>query len=229
MNRLSHFGVVNLGVDTTLSLGSTVLGHPDESGSTPASSPGVTHDPVRSGGRRVVSNSDDGVVSRGGAGAREDTGFVGLEAIAGGVDSDSNGLTIDSGHHGGVVSRYGGVSLGVNFTISRFVLASTVNTSVRVGGFELGRLSLEVLEGLVSPATVATVAVGVAINLLLGGELQESTGLDAVTGLGGLSGSERPARTALSLILDGGRTRSSPVLRSTELLSGDDVLIGVVV
>jgi len=50
-----------------------------------------------------------------------------------------------------------------------------------------------------------------------------------VSRLHGLSGSESPARTALSLILDGGGAASGPVLLSAELLSGDDVLIGVVV
>jgi len=227
--RLSEVRIVNLGVNTALSFGSTVLAHPDEAGCTPACAPGVTYNPVGSGGARVVSNSDDGVVSGGGACSRQDTGFVGLEAIAGSVDGDSNGLSIDSGHHGGVVSTDGSVSRSVDFPIGGIVFAGTVCTSVRVSGFEFGRAGLEVSESFVSPTSVTTVAFCVAVNLLLSGESQELVSLDAVTSLGGLSGSERPARTALSLILDGGGAATSPILGSTELLSGDNVLFGVVV
>jgi len=74
------------------------------------------------------------MVRRGGAvRPRVDTGFVGLEAIAGSVDGDSNGLSIDSGHHGGVVSSDGSVSRGVDLTHFTALFAGTVLTGVRVG------------------------------------------------------------------------------------------------
>jgi len=229
--RLSEIRIANLGVDTALSFAATVLGHPDEAGFTPARAPGVTDNPVGTGGNGVVSNSDDGVVCRGGAvRPRVDTGFVGLEAIAGSVDGDSNGLSIDSGHHGGVVSTDGSVSRSVDFPIGGIVFAGTVYTSVRVSGFEFGLAGLEVIESFVRPSSVTTEAtIMVAVNLLLRGESQELASLDAVTSLHGLSGTESPARTALTLIFDGGRAASGPVLGSTELLSGDDMHIGVVV
>jgi hypothetical protein len=50
-----------------------------------------------------------------------------------------------------------------------------------------------------------------------------------VTTLDNFSASERPARTALALILDGSGARTSPVLGSTENFSSDSVLFSVVI
>lgn len=63
--RCSDSGVVDLGVDTACSLGSTILGHPDVAIVTPALSPRVTDDPVRVGAAGVVTGGNDGMVSRG--------------------------------------------------------------------------------------------------------------------------------------------------------------------
>ncbi len=113
--RCSDSGVVDLGVDTACSLGSTILGHPDVAIVTPAGSPRVTDDEVRVGAGGVVTGGNDGMVSRGGAtSCLEDSRFVGLEFVARGVDSNSDGLSINSRHHGGVVSRDVFVSRGVN-------------------------------------------------------------------------------------------------------------------
>ena len=62
----------------------------------------------------------------------EDSGFVGLEGVTGSVDSDSNGLTIEGSHHGGVVTRDVLVSCSVNLAFGCRVLAGTVFTGVRV-------------------------------------------------------------------------------------------------
>ena len=225
----SHSRVVNLGVNTALSLGSTVLSHPDETTVSPAGSPRVTDNPVGGGGTGVVSDSDDGMVARGAAGAGHDTGFVGLESSAGSVDSDSNGLSINGAHHGVVVSSNGFVSGGVNLALGSGVLAGTVSSGVRVVRVQLSTGSLEVLEGFVGPATITSIAVLVAINLLLRRKLQESSALDAVSGLDNFSGSERPARTALALILDSSGARTCPVLGGTENFSSDLVLSSVVI
>ena len=169
----SHVRVVNIGVNTALSLGSTVLSHPDETTVSPAGAPRVTDNPVRFGGSGVVSSSDDGMVALSAAAfVVEDTGTVGLESIAGSVDSDSNGLSINGAHHGSVVSSNGGVSSGVNLTLGSGVLAGTVNSSVRVVRLQLSTVSLEVLEDFVGPATITSIAGLVAINILLGRKCQ---------------------------------------------------------
>ena len=168
----SHVRVVNIGVNTALSLGSTVLSHPDETTVSPAGAPRVTDNPVRFGGSGVVSSSDDGMVALSAAVAGQDTGTVRLESLAGSVDSDSNGLSIDGAHHVSVVSSNGGVSSGVNLTLGSGVLAGTVNSSVRVVRLQLSSVSLEVLEDFVGPATITSIAVLVAINILLSRKCQ---------------------------------------------------------
>lgn len=116
--RCSDSGVVDIGVDTACSLGASVLGHPDVAFVTPAGSPRVTDDPVRVGAGGVVTGGNDGMVSRGGATrCLEDSRFVGLEFVARSVDSNSDGLSINSRHHGGVVSRDVFVSGGVKNSI----------------------------------------------------------------------------------------------------------------
>lgn len=63
---------------------------------------------------------------------------------------------------------------------------------------------LDVLKGVRGKASVAALVDGVAGHELLGGELSEGVSGDGPGGLDGLGGGERPARSALLLVLDGG-------------------------
>jgi len=179
---ISHFGVVDLGVDSTLSFSFSLL-HPDEPIGSPAGTPRVTDDPVRSGGISVVADESDSMVARGGAVVGQDSAGVGLEGVTGGVDGDSDGTLVDSRGHGGDVSSDVLVAGGVDLTLACGVLAGTVDSSVGVGGFFFSSGTLEVGEDLVSPSTITSVAAGVAINVLLGSKSQKSARFDAVCGL----------------------------------------------
>jgi len=64
---------------------------------------------------------------------------------------------------------------------------------IRVLGLESLTVLLQVLEGLVLPSTIATVASGIARNQLLLGEAQEGTGGSEVSILGSSGGREGPA------------------------------------
>lgn len=92
-------------------------------------------------------------------------------------------------------------------------MTGAVNTLVGVCALKFSTTLFEVGVGLVSPATITTVASGVAVNLLLLGKSVELTCLNAVNTLNNFSSGESPARTALSLILNGSDTvTGGPVL-----------------
>lgn len=211
------------------------LGYSHVAGLTPGSSPGVSHDPVALVAVASVADNTDGVIERGTtSGVVEDTGSVSGEDASVGLDEDRDGLLGDSGLHGAdAVGRDHSVG-GSPYTSSSSVVSARAilgRVGVRVLSHEVVLGS--VVEGLLLPSTIASVVGGVAINKLLLGEGQESAGLDEVASFKGSSGGERPARTALSLILDtvdgtlrspvdrsGGRTGARAGRRSIALMAG---------
>jgi len=95
-----------------------------------------------------------------------------LEAVLVGLDGNREDVGVKSGLHGGDgVSGDVDVGGGLNNGgVGGVVLARSVSGGVWVGGLGLGVVGLEVLNSSVGPATIATVASGVAINELLLGE-----------------------------------------------------------
>ena len=71
--------------------------------------------------------------------------------------------------------------------------ACLVDACIRVNSLELNKVLLEVEEGFELPATVATIAGGVAINKLLFRERQEVSGSDLVSTFHRRNSGEGPA------------------------------------
>lgn len=108
------------------------------------------------------------------------------------------------------------------------VSASTSNTRVtrhiRVAGLSLDTGNLHVSIGSNSVTTVATLitALSVAVDGLLRSQLDGVVTLEDVGRLDGLSGREGPARTALTLILDGGDSDGAVAIRSAPVKVGGE-------
>lgn len=133
------------------------------------------------------------MVSASAAGTTVNTALVGLEAIARGVDCNSDRTAIDGTHHGGVVARDVFVATSVDFTFRCTVLASSLLSSVGVRRFLLSFFSLEIRKDFVSPTSITTVAACVAIDFLLRSEFIEGSSLDAIRSFDGFSSCESPA------------------------------------
>jgi len=165
-----------------------------------------------------VTDEQDTVVELGtAAGVGVDTRLVELERFLVSLDSNGDRAKLDGSHEGGVsaiignilvrgdVAREGRGSAGGR----RRILASTISGSVRVLVLSAETASSDdVLEGLVHQTTLTTlVAVGLrAVNKHLLGEGDELASLEGNSAFNGTSGGERPARTALLLVLDGGNS-----------------------
>jgi hypothetical protein len=128
----------------------------------------------------------------------------------GSINGNRDGPNRTSGLDKGRLGARGNILVTGDVTtrVGSLVLAS-VGTSggVRVGSLGVKTLVLDnVLEGVIHETTVAaliTLGSG-AINKILLGEGSKSSRGDLVATLNGAGGGERPARSALSLILDGG-------------------------
>ena len=151
-----------------------------------------------------------------GIGVDDATGVV-VEDLLIGLNSYGDDTLLDGTLEG--VGRSGG-NIGVVLDgdladISQIGLARAGGTllgGVRVLGLSGLRVLLEVLEGLVLPATIATEASLVAGNELLLREVGELAGSSEVSVLDGSGGREGPAGTTVSLVLDGvDTTLGSPV------------------
>ena len=194
----------------------------------PGSSPRVLDDPVVLSVFRTVSDSEDGVIESSAAvGVVEDTVTVHLEAEL--VSFDENGewllgktglhlVDIACGHTVALADCDGSVR-------ERIVFASWNLASA--GDVWVDRLKISiscVLVISVSPVRISTIAAHVELGsardeLLFGERFQSSSG-DEVSTFEDTSGGERPARSALSLILNwGDTTKSSPVNGSWSISS----------
>jgi len=201
-----------------------VLSHlkADESVLSPVGVPGVTDDPIRLVGVSVVPDELDGVVHLPGGGVA--TGGVHDSTLVTGPLGSING-----DGHGAVLLEGGSDSIGVLGTglesLALLLSVSPVGDGSTGDGREVGlagsgdslsggvrvvlvggesAAGLDVLEGVGGEASVAAVVGLVATHELLGGELSEGVSGDGPGGLDGLGGGERPAGSALLLVLDGG-------------------------
>ena len=129
----------------------------------PAGVPRVLHEPVFLSVLGAPADSEHGVVKPGAArGAVEDAALVGLEDVSVGLDGDGEGLRGErSLHLGDVVGSDEAVAAHIDRGGGALVVGACGHASssrdVWVGGLSLGLGGLPVLEGLVLPATVATV------------------------------------------------------------------------
>jgi len=207
------------------------LGDTDVASLTPAWAPGVLDDPVRGGVGIIEANNEDTVVDLVGDAVGQDSTSVGLEG--GGVDG--NGQRSVVVHEGGhVVLVLGDIDVSVNLSaedLSGEVAggddAISRDIGVRSGSDDLSVLVGEQpLEGVLHQTTVAALVNGVARDeLLLGEGGQVVTGEEPLA-LNASGGGERPARSALALILDvGDGTLGTPVNAAASggllLLSGE--------
>jgi len=170
---------------------------------------------------------------RGGAGRLVvDATRVELEGLLGGVDGDGGWANLpDGGQERGFGTRRNVVEAGDRGALVGSVVLAGVRSSrgVWVRGFGVdSTVGDNVLEGLIHEATIASFVSlgGRAVHQILLRERDERTLLDEPGSLHRSSGRERPARSALALVLDWGHgTLSSPVdgLRriGVDLLDGE--------
>lgn len=189
---------------------------------TPGRSPGVLHQPVLGTVLLTVTGKQNTVVKSLTAGAGKDTTRVVLESQLVSLDGDRHGLLGNSGlQSGDTTSLHVSVGLGGNVGVvgvaGSLATAGRASGTGSVGVLSLGGDTAVVLhkgEGIVHPATVATrvTTLGVARHKLLLGEGLKIIVLDVVSTLQSTGGGERPARTAVALVLHGGNsTRGDPV------------------
>jgi len=148
------------------------------------------------------------VVKRGGAavGFIVNTTGVELEGVVAGIDGNRGGafgnlileIRFAAGGNVDVASKS-------RTAVGGAVLAGSILSSVGVRGLGVDTVvGDDVLEGISHETTIATlVTLGTrAINQVLLGEGDEGLGVQEVSTLNGASGGERPAGTALALVLD---------------------------
>ena len=165
---------------------------------TPGGVPGVLNEPVvqAGGGVSAPADGEDGVVKIGAAlGAVEDTTAVGLEDVLVGLDGDGKGLGGEGGLHladvrGSDEAVFAHVDGGSRCLVIGARWNGTSSRDIGVDGLQFGLGGLPVLEGLVLPATVATVVGSGAGNELLLGEGLKLASVDLVDTLEGTSGGE---------------------------------------
>lgn len=153
-----------------------------------------------------------------------DTGLVELEGVVAGIDGDGDGADGGNGGLEGSLGSGGDINeLGQSATgVGSVVVAGAITSSVGVLSIvrdafyknkntyrSLGVKTLvldDVGESVVHQTSVASLVAlaGGAVDEVLLGEGDELAGGLEVGALEGASGGERPARAALSLILDGG-------------------------
>jgi hypothetical protein len=197
----------NLG-DAAKATSLVVAGHVDVAAVTPASAPAVLDDPGVAG----VADSEDGVVEVLLARAVEDTRAVALEGRAS-LEGNRDGAAVQSASETGI--RVGNTTSATSACrLGAARLAGTLTSSVRIASLRAETtVAGSPVNSLGGPATVAAlVAHGArAVNQLLLREIGETLARDGVGALNGTSGREGPARTALTLVLDGSDGTTTPV------------------
>ena len=161
----------------------------------PGSTPGVSDEVVVLSRLGSVSDGSDGVVELGSAeGGVQDTGFVLLEDGSVGLNGHGHWLLGNGGLElGNRLSWDGLVGLDINLSGVLGSLAGSGSSGVGVVALEVLGLLLGVDEGAGLPSTVASVGLGVAVNELLLGEGEESSGGEEVGTFDGSGGGESPA------------------------------------
>jgi len=149
------------------------------------------------------------VVKVGSAVAVNNTSFVELPGFS--IDDDAQWADVNERNlHGSFVLGGGGVTPRSDGGLNEVsVVRASSGLSSGSGGVWVGLLSFEtfafnVTEGRGEISSVATIASVIARHELLRGKDVEGSGLDAIGRFNSFSGREGPARTTLTLVLDGG-------------------------
>jgi len=189
--RCSEMDDVGRFLDTTNAC-SVDLGDSHVALLTPGRSPRVSHDPVLLVAVASVSDDTDGVIESGTTSrVVEDTGMVSREDASVSFDEDRDRLLGDHRLHGtDVVGSAHLVGSSFDTSSSSVVSARSVLSGVGVRALSHEVVLGSVVEGCSLPSSVATVVGLVAVNKLLLGEGQKSSGLDEVTTFEGGSGGE---------------------------------------
>lgn len=208
----------------------------DVSTLTPGVTPRVLDLPVVNTVIGTVTDQQDTVVKVLAALASEDTRLVQLESGLVGLDGDGDGL-LSNGRHQSIDAVRSDVSVRLGGSRSD-VGVSSLGAGARLLGGTRGvrvlvlsgdtTVLLDESERVVHPATVAA-SVGttdVARNQLLLREGEQVAILVVVSTLKGTSGGERPARTALALVLHRGDSALGNPVNSGR--QGRDILRGLV-
>jgi len=137
----------------------------------PSGSPGVLDKVVFLAALSTVADSEDSMIHVGTAARANNTSAVVLEDRFVSLKGDSDGTL----RNGTLESRRGtfcdsAVAANLDLTFRGAVFAGTLFTDVWVGRFSFHGVSLGIFEGAALVTTIATVAVGVAVNELLLGE-----------------------------------------------------------
>jgi len=171
----------------------------------PTGAPGVLDFPVVSG-ISAITNCEDTVVKVGAASAAEDTRFVELESRLIGFNGNTDGLTINGGTQSvfGVGHILVVSDLGISGHGAGSGFASTILSRVRISGFSAETVGHDVFEGVVHKTTrAAKVAItDTAVHELLFRERGQMAVFELNNAFNRASGTERPARATLALILD---------------------------
>jgi len=206
---------------------SIVSGHPDESVKSPVSSPGVLDDPVVSCGRNSPSNGKDSVIELRSGAIRiaVNSRVVELERRLRGINGNASGSQVDLSLEIIFVSLVNISVFGQSGSnVGSLEVASSVSGGVRVAGFSVHSLvGDDVVHGLSHESSVASLVSlgGGAIHQVLLRQRYKLLGSNEVASFSGTSCGERPARSALSLVLNGGNGSSGvPVPACRESLRG---------
>jgi len=206
----------------TLSVVSRAIsGDVNVSTGTPTGTPRVLDNESISSLDVVITDSKDGMIDSGTAQLLDDTSSVELEDELVGLDANRNGLVNDGSLQlvnivGGdvVVARVDGEGLG------SIMGALLVFTSIRIVSFSFDTVLGSISHGINGPATTTSEIFSDAINEVLFREGDELGAVDVVQTFKSTSGGESPARTARSLVLNGGDgTLSSPIPRSRGIIN----------
>jgi len=207
---LGEGGVAGVSEESTVAVSSGEL---DESVVSPAGSPGVL-DQDKLGG---VTHGGNGVVGSATAGGILDDSSLVLLEVVGDLESDSQGSINESLDVGGLSVGNIPVSgdLGGDHSVSSAAsLAGSISGLVLIVGS--GCQSTTVLLGIIvtitRPSALASISSRVdAVQIFLLGEVPQHSRGDLVSGLQTSDGSEGPARSTRSLVLDlGDSTQIGP-------------------
>jgi hypothetical protein len=195
----------------------------------PGSAPRVLDKEVVLASFGSIADGEDTVVQLGTAsGSSDNTGLILLEGGLVGLNSNGDRTLVQSSLKLGAIHMLDiMISGGTNNTLRFRVLAS--EKAMRLGNVRIIRLGLKrvgfsIRESSVHHTTVAAHVQPRAVNKLLLRKRNELTGLDLMSTFERSSSGERPARTALSLVLNwGNSTLSDPVDLISEVFFGEDL------